>query len=91
MFQPQDVLDVLEELEDKVATSLAKHDATEVVILTDFANKHGASKAERLWTSMHKDFKDYPLIAHRGFFKKRMHVLPGIAHKIIHKTHEIYT
>ena len=55
MYQPQDVLDVLEELEDKVATSHAKHDATEVVILTDFANKHGASKAERLWTSMHKD------------------------------------
>ena len=42
MFTSQLVMDVLDELEEKSATH-STHDASEVVILTDFARKHGAS------------------------------------------------
>ena len=54
MFTSQLVMDVLDELEEKSATH-STHDASEVVILTDFARKHGASKASRIWTDLHKD------------------------------------
>ena len=54
MFAPEHVLEVLQELEEKVGTH-ATHSAADVVVLTDFAIKHGASKAERTWADLHKD------------------------------------
>lgn len=62
MFAPEHVLEVLQELEEKVGTH-ATHSAADVVVLTDFAIKHGASKAERIWADLHKDdvnFKRVP-------------------------------
>ena len=68
MFTSQLVMDVLDELEEKSATH-STHDASEVVILTDFARKHGASKASRIWADLHKDSKNFKAVPAPTFQK----------------------
>ena len=48
MFAPEHVLEVLQQLDEREARTHAVHSAGEIVLLTDFAIKHGASKAERI-------------------------------------------
>ena len=62
MFAPEHVLEVLQQLDEREARTHAVHSAGEIVLLTDFAIKHGASKAERIWAELHKDDPNFKIV-----------------------------